>query len=288
MSRFPKVFIIVLNYNGANVIRQCLSSVFKNEYPNFEVVVVDNNSKDGSFELAKSDFSKAHFILNLENLGFSAGNNVGIRFALERTAEYVLLLNNDAEVDKDFLSRLIEASQKNEKAGILSPVVFNRINGKIWFAGGKINWLTMKTEHSFNSRTEEFYETGYVSGCAMLVKAEVFKKIGLLDENFFLYWEDADFSWRSQKAGFKNLMVSTSWVYHQEKSEGKKEQKIYWLVISGLIFFKKNTPSLLRPWIAVYILLRKIKNHLEVVFRRNEMALAVKKAYQDFSHAQFF
>ncbi|MCX6763624.1 MAG: glycosyltransferase family 2 protein [Candidatus Moranbacteria bacterium] len=288
MKHCPKVFTIILNYNGKQVIKPCLSSVFKIDYPNFEVVVVDNNSKDGSLEMAKSDFSKAHFIQNLENLGFASGNNVGIRFALERTAEYILLLNNDTEVEKDFLKNLIEAAELDKNAGLLSPVIFNKINHKIWFSGGRIDWLRMRTEHFFNSRTEDSYATGYVSGCAMLVKAEVFKKIGLLDEDYFLYWEDADFSWRARQAGFKNRVVSSSWAYHTEQSADKKEPKIYWLVVSGLIFFKKNTPLFLRPWIIGYTLLRRLKNQIDVIFRRDQTVLAVKKAYQDFSHAKFF
>ena len=112
MKNFPKVFIIILNYNGQDVIKKCLASVFKNEYADFEVVVVDNNSTDGSLEAAKNNFSKAHFIKNEANLGFSAGNNVGIRFALERMAKYVLLLNNDTEVEKDFLEKLVAVAEE--------------------------------------------------------------------------------------------------------------------------------------------------------------------------------
>ena len=147
MKNFPKVFIIVLNYNGRDVIKRCLSSVFKADYPNFEVIFVDNNSKDGSFEIAKANFSRAVFIRNEENLGFATGCNVGIKFALERMADYVLLLNMDTEVEKDFLSRLVEVAQSQDHIGLLSPVIFNGQNKQIWFSGGKINWLNMKSVH---------------------------------------------------------------------------------------------------------------------------------------------
>ncbi len=282
MQKFPEIFIVILNYNGQSFLLKCLASVFKNDYPNFEVVVVDNNSKDGSFEAAKKSFSKAHFIRNEENIGFAAGNNIGIRFALERMADYVLLLNNDTEVEKDFLRKLTETGEKNKEAGILSPIIFNGNNKKVWFSGGKINWLKMKAVHENSIRTEDTYGTEFVSGCAMLIKKEVFKKIGLLDEDFFLYWEDVDFSIRAKRAGHKNMVVSGSWVYHFEKSAQNIKNKTYWLVVSGLIFFRKNTPAMLRLWIAAYILIRNIKNKLDLIFRRNELAPTVQKAYQDF------
>ncbi len=282
MNSFPKIFIIILNYNGKDVIKNCLASVFKIDYPDFEVVLVDNNSADGSFEFAKANFSKAHFIKNEENLGYAAGNNAGIRFALERMADYILLLNNDTEVEKDFLTRLVEKAEKDEKIGIASPVIFNGHTRQVWFCGGKINWRAMRTEHSQKILVEDFYETGFATGCAMLVRAAVFKEIGLLDEDFFLYWEDADFSARSRRAGFKNIVVVGSWVYHFEKSEVNLKQKTYWLVISGLIFFQKNTPLLLKPWIKFYVILRKLKNKIDLKFKRNELAEIVRKAYKDF------
>jgi len=287
MGKGAKVFIVVLNYNGAEVIKKCLASVFKLDFPDFEVVVVDNDSVDGSLEIAKTNFSKAHFIKNEANLGFSAGNNVGIRFALERMADYVLLLNNDTEVEKDFLTRLVGAAKADEKVGITSPVIFDGLSRQIWFSGGKINWLRMKALNEREASTADCYETGFITGCAMLIKAAVFKEIGLLDEDYFLYWEDVDFSLRAKKAGFKNIVVAGSWAYHFEKSAGNLKSKTYWLVVSGLIFFKKNTPNVLKPWITGYIILRKIKNWMDIIFKRNELAPVVQKAYKDFKNVKF-
>lgn len=289
MSGCPKVFIVILNYNGKEVIKKCLASVFKIDYPNFEVVIVDNNSMDGSFEIAKSTFSRASFIKNEENLGFSAGNNIGIRFAVERMADYVLILNPDTEVEKDFLKKLVEEGEKNSQAGILSPVIFKGETREIWFSGGKIKWLRMKSKHEKDIKKKESYETEFISGCSMLIKAEVFKKNGLFDENFFLYWEDADFSIRARRAGFKNVVVSASWVYHSEESEKNNKNKIYWLVFSGLLFFKKNTPFLLRLWIAVFVFLRKLKNKGAFLRKRKnqEIAKMVRKAYLDFDKLKY-
>jgi GT2 family glycosyltransferase len=286
MKTFPKVFIIILNYNGKNIIGPCLRSVFKNNYPNFEVVVVDNNSQDGSFEEAKMNFSKASFIKSARNLGYAAGNNLGIRFALERMADYVLLLNNDVEVEGDFLLRMVEISERNEKIGIVGSVIFNQDNRDVWYAGGKISWLTMKTRHERVISDDNDFKTEFITGCSMLVRKEVFKKIGLLDEDFFLYWEDADFSVRTRKAGFEVRVAAKSWVYHHEKSQKNLPEKNYWLVISGLLFFRKNSPLWLKPWIFIYVGIRKIKNFVDLLTKKNDDALMVKKAYRDFANVR--
>ncbi len=270
-----------MNYNGKETIKKCLDSVFYSDYPNFEVVVVDNDSRDGSFELAKNLYSKFHFIKNTNNSGFSAGNNIGIRFALEKMTDYVFLLNNDAVLEKDTLLKLIEASEK-ESAGIFSPIIYTREN-RIWFAGGKIKWLKMKAVHENPSQEKKCpYETGYVSGCSMLVKKEVFKKTGLFSEDYFLYYEDADFCVRAGRNGFKCMVIPSAKITHFEKSESDLSNKVYWLVISGLIFFEKNTPKIIRFWVRPYLHLRKVKNILDNLNDKNKYASLVKKAYTDF------
>src|SRR6266705_2584097 len=101
---FPKVFVIVLNYNGSEALPACLTSIFQSDYQNFEIIVVDNNSSDGSFEQAKNNFSRSIFIKNSDNVGFSKGNNIGIRYALERFADYIFILNNDTIIEKTTIS----------------------------------------------------------------------------------------------------------------------------------------------------------------------------------------
>jgi GT2 family glycosyltransferase len=274
---YPKVFIIVLNYNGKDILKNTLESVYKLDYPNYEVVVVDNDSRDNSFSEARLSFGKFNFIKNSQNIGFAAGNNVAIKWALEKMADYVFLLNNDALIEKDALSILVAEAQKSSEVGILSPIIYAGDSGKIWFSGGKINWFKMRAEH-----VDDIRETQYITGCAMLIKKEVFKKIGLLDENFFLYYEDADFSFRAMQNNFKLKVVSGAKVYHFEKSS-ESLNKIYYLVRSGILFFRKNSSFLVRVYIEVYLFLRKIKNRHDIKKNINkEKALLVKKAYQEF------
>lgn len=279
-TKMPKVFILVLNYNGRQTVLNCLKSIYAQDYPNFEVVLIDNNSTDESFELAKQNFSNAHFIKNNFNLGFAAGNNVGIRFALEKFADYVFLLNNDAYLEKNTLSLLIQKAAKNPTA-LVSPLI-EKNDGATWFAEGKINWLTMKTMHIRKNTKNKCHSSEYLTGCALLVGKKVFQKIGLMDENFFLYYEDADFSLRAKKAGFSLLVYPEAKIIHDEQSNENNPEKIYWLVVSGLRFFQKHTPFYLQPWLWLYLNLRKTKNLCALLFQKNPRVLQVRKAYQDF------
>ncbi len=286
MPKLPKIFIIVLNYNGKNCLLTTIRSIFQLTYLNFEVILVDNNSTDGSLEKIKHYFSKLIIIKNSQNLGFSTGNNIGIKYALERGADYVWLLNNDTQVMSNSLTKLIEDTQKNTSVGISSPTILEKATKKIWFSGGKINWFTMKSLHLKENLTKNYYASDFISGCAMLIKVSVFKNVGLLDEDYFLYWEDADFSVRAKKMGYQLLVSAHSKIYHQEKSKQQFNNKIYWLVLSGLLFFQKNTPIWLKPWIFVYILVRKIKNKLTIHLYQKPNALKVQQAYQDFKKNQ--
>ena len=281
----PKVFVIVLNYNGGQELERCLASLLSLNYPNFEVVVVDNNSDDGSLERARELFPRAAFIRNSQNLGFSAGNNVGIKYALERGAKYVWLLNNDTEVESGSLARLVAAVEKDSRIGLASPLVLNP-DDTVWFSGGKIDWWRMRAVQMREKLKKDNFSSDFISGCAMLIRAEVFKSIGLLDEDYFLYYEDTDFSVRVKRAGWKMAVVAVSRIRHREKSEASGSKKIYWLVLSGLIFFQKNTPWWGRPYTYFYKLARKIKNSLDVKKGQGELALSVKKAYQDLKKAR--
>lgn len=276
----PKVFVVVLNYNGLRTISKCLSSIYQSNYANFEVVLVDNASTDGSLELVKQQFQKAHVILNQVNVGFAKGNNLGIRFALEKFAKYVLVLNNDAYLEPNTLETLVSYAEKNQAVGILSPLIFTA-NKKIWFAGGKIDWLRMRALHDNSRALKVPYASDYLCGCSLFISQKLFQKIGLFDEKFFLYYEDADFSIRAKKAGFKIKIIPQARIIHDEQSESNKPQKTYWLVLSGIIFFRKHTPFFLKPWTFLYLMLRKIKNRRDIQNKKDEVSLAVSKAYKD-------
>ncbi len=280
-SNFPKIFVVILNFNGALTLPACLNSVFQSDYPNFEIIVVDNDSKDGSFEQAKSSFSRLHFIKNSKNLGFSQGNNVGIRFALEKFADYIFLLNNDALIKKDTLSLLEKTAKKNLTAGIISPLIMQNNNEDVWFAGGEIQWKKMRAVHIDAVILDKPYLSQYLSGCAMLIRKDVFREIGLFDERFFLYYEDADFSLRAKKANFDLLIDPSIKIKHLEQSN-LNNSKTYWLVLSGLLFFNIHATFPQKIWIFIYTTMRKIKNSYKYYFTKDSSAKNVRLAYQDF------
>lgn len=285
MEQIPKVFIVVLNYNGKAVTCNCLKSVAAVDYANYQLVLVDNRSADGSLEQAKKDFPDFTYLQNNKNLGFSAGNNVGIKYALEKGADYVLLLNNDTLVEKNFLTELINAAEQEPRAGIISPLIHGPGKDRIWFSRGRIDWLRMKTLHQTKRISKQTYDSPFLSGCAMLIPSDVFENVGLLDEDYFLYWEDADFCVKVRKRGYRTIVASKSAICHLEASESINKNKLYWLVYSGLIFFKKNTPWFLRPWIWSYLKIRRLNNWIKRARGKDENALLVFKAYHDFQNA---
>lgn len=244
----PKVFIIILNWNQYDDTKECLESLDKLEYQNYDIVIVDNGSKDDSFEKLKKEFPRHAFIKNKENLGFACGNNIGIEFAMENKADYILLLNNDTKATPDFLSSLIEQS-KNNNIGIASPkIMFYSAPYKIWFVGGGFLSVIKKPFHKFYGQNDFFCQSDailadWVSGCCMLIKREVIEKIGMLDGDYFNNYEDVDFCVRAKKSGFNIAVIPQAKIYHKfAASMGGKFSPLYtyFRVRNNLLFFRKT------------------------------------------------
>jgi GT2 family glycosyltransferase len=218
----PKIFILILNWNGREDTCACLESVRKIDYPNYEVVVMDNGSQDNSVEAFREKFPEFTVIENNANLGFAEGNNRGISYALKKNADFILLLNNDAIADANILKMFIEASENYPSAGIFgAKIYYLNEPKKIWFAGGV--WLPDigQTGHEGMDQIddgktwENVKEIDYACGCALFVKSEVIKKIGMLEQKYFLTWEETDFAYRARRAGFSCLFVPTALVWHK-------------------------------------------------------------------------
>ena len=281
-----KIFIIVLSYNVEKELQDCLTSIKNLKTPGFEleVVVVDNNSSDSSTIKVKKNFPGVKLIENQTNLGYTGGNNVGIKYALENLADYVLIVNPDTTLDKNLLVELLNLATKEPKAGILGPKIYfapgfeyhkDRYHRAdwgniIWWAGGVVDWNNVTTIHRGVDevglgRFTKSEETDVVAGAVMLVKREVFEKIGLFDEKYFLYFEESDFCLRAKKAGFDLWYVPGAIAWHKNaKSAGvgsslqdyytTRNQLLFGFnyapIRSKLALFRQSISFLLsgRPW----------------------------------------
>jgi GT2 family glycosyltransferase len=248
-----KAYVIILAYNGEKYLEDCLGSLKNQSYSNYEVIVVDNFSYDGTVNLIKRDFPWVKVIENKMNLGFAKGNNIGIKYALENNAEYIILLNQDTVVQENFIEEGIELL-KNPKIGIISPKIKFYNSNKIWFAGCKIvrgRYLIsipiIKLTYNIgkfqedNGQFDKIKESDCATGCAIFIKKETIEKIGLLDESFFLYSEDIDWSIRCRNAGYKIYFTPKTIVFHKvplkedyERSLNIKTIRRRYYYISGL------------------------------------------------------
>jgi len=221
MTEYPLVYIIVLTWNGKTDTLECLKSLQDLAYPNAKILVVDNASEDGTAEAVRASFPMVELVCTNSNLRFAGGNNTGIENALRHGADYVLLLNNDTVVDRDFLTRLVQTAEEQQQIGIVGPKVYYYGEPKrIWFAGGRIEWWKGWVSHIGIRETDECQydavrEVDYITGCCMLVKRGVIDAVGALDERFYLYGEDVDWCIRARRAGFKVVYVPSSHIWHK-------------------------------------------------------------------------
>jgi GT2 family glycosyltransferase len=285
--RDPSVSIIVLNWNGWLDTVECLESIYHLNYSNYHVIVVDNNSSDDSIEkindyalgnievksnflkydqtdkpieiitnkeycdLEKNSGSNKQLILitNYKNYGFAEGNNIGIEFALKKlNPNYILLLNNDTVVDKDFLNILVQEGEKDPKIGLIGPKIYYYDNPNIiWCIGGKIGWKLARGLHvgineEDTGQYDEKMNSDYINGSAILIKRRVLDEIGLLDEKFFLYFEETDLALRASKNGYNSTYIPTSKIWHKVSKSGggiKKEIGLYYITRNRWLFMKK-------------------------------------------------
>lgn len=236
-SPHPSVCIVMILYNNRLDLAECLESIFKDPVgQNAFWIFIDNASTDGSIEKIYScsffNEKNSRIIRNEKNLGFAGAVNQGLETAQKNfSPDYFLLLNPDTILKKNSLLNLLITAE--EKGLALASPVIKDFCEKIWFDGGKISWWQMKTLHKKN-------HLQYLTGCALLIRKEVLSVIGFLDERFFLYYEDADFSLRASVAGFQLGLAKNSEVWHKESSSSNFQQKNYHLAKSGLFFFEKH------------------------------------------------
>lgn len=218
-----RVFVIILNWNGREVLGPCLDSLMRVTDPPLEITVVDNGSTDSSQEIVRKDFPGVELIENGENLLFAAGNNVGIEEVLKKGAEFILLLNNDTEVDPSFAAEMLAAFD-DPAVGIAGPKIFYYDDPeRIWYGGGGFNRLTGVPFHYGLRRmdgrcADKPGTTGWVTGCALMARREVFEQAGTLDPSYRIYCEDVDLCLRAAREGWSMRYVPAAKVWHKVSS----------------------------------------------------------------------
>lgn len=216
MSNRPSVAIVVLNWNNYEDTADCVRSLLTQEYANYEILVVDNGSTDGSGERIRDEFDSVEVLFNEDNLGFSGGMNVGIRRALERSTDYVVLSNNDIVVNRnDAIARMVEHMEANPQVGVATPVIRRASDGEPWFERGVVDERSGRTEHVSIGDDERPVRNGYVPNCFAFVRGEVFERVGLLQERYFLYYEDVEFSIDVRDAGYEIRTVPEVTIDHE-------------------------------------------------------------------------
>jgi len=216
------IAIIVLNWNGRDLTLDCLRSLAAVTTPHVRIILVDNASTDGSSDAVRQHYgSRVTLIENAQNLGFAAGNNVGIRRALDDGADFILLLNNDTVVAPDFVEHLHKPMLSSPDIGITAPkIYYAEPKNQIWFAGGELSMWRGIARHTGIRETDrgqydQEHDIDYATGCAFLVRRAVLEKIGDLDPGYRAYFEDADFCVRARRAGFRIRYIPAAHVWHR-------------------------------------------------------------------------
>ena len=217
----PSVCTIVLNWNRRDDALDCLASLGRMDYASHHIVLVDNDSSDGSAEAVAVACPGVEVIRTGANLGYAEGNNVGLDRALKRGADYVLVLNNDTVCDPYMLTRLVAALEADEGAGAAGPTIyFHDAPETIWSAGGQFDWkrwkpvlrgLREQDTGQFSGATE----VDYLPGSAMLVRREALQRVGGFEPRYFMYYEDNDWCLRARRCGFTVLHVPDARVWHK-------------------------------------------------------------------------
>ncbi|MCL4455653.1 MAG: glycosyltransferase family 2 protein [Deinococcus sp.] len=261
---WPSVAIILLNWNGWRDTLACLASLEKLDYPNYQIVVVDNGSTDESVARIRGSFPHAYLLKAQKNLGFSGGSNIGIHYALEHGADYIWLLNNDTVVEANTLRALVATAEANPRIGAVGSVLhyMNQPKRVQAWGGGWVKMLLGVT--GLHQTLVPVEKLDYISGASVLVRSKALEEVGVLDDRFFLYWEDTDLSFRLRKAGWLLQVADEARVFHKGfASVGPRSLLLdRYFNVSAAHFFQKHSTIPLIP-IVIGIGSRMVKRVLQ-------------------------
>lgn len=259
----PLVYLLILNYRGYEDTCECIQSVLAMEYENYRLLVIDNNSEDGSYERLKQKFTDIEIIQTEKNLGYAGGNNVGIEYALDQGAEYVAILNNDICVEKNFLNIIIQEMEKNKNIAISGPAVCEWNSDIVQSAGAMINLYNAESKvlnagkKYFDLQSERII-CDYISGACLIVRASLMNQIEKIPEMYFLFYEETEWCLQAIRKGYEVCCIPSARIWHKESSSVSKVSNLkqYYMDRNRVIFEKRNAGMLQFVIFCIYIVLQ--------------------------------
>ena len=264
MTAIPSAHIVILNWNGLADTLECLASLEQQDYPSLRIHVVDNGSAESEASQIERQYPGVNVIRQPTNLGFCGGNNVGIQCALTEGADYVLIINNDSVAPPDMISTLINESAALDNVGAVSPVIlYHPDHDTIWYAGSVWEADVAGFRHVLEDRAvaqlrqEHPYASAYACGCCLLVHSSVLRSVGLMDERYFAYYDEADWCSRMKKAGLECYVVPRARLYHKVSGSAPRLIVSYLMSRNRLLWMKDHLTGI-EQWRSVSYLLKEI------------------------------
>ena len=264
----PKVAIIIVNWNSFYHTNNCINSLKKINYKDFDIIVVDNGSEDNSGKALKETHPEIILLQSPVNTGFAGGNDIALKYSIEKKYTYSLLLNNDTFVEPDFLDELPAYMDEHENVGACQPKIFYHSQPHILWNGGSVYNRFLGITYSRRYLRKEgkwqksIHEVDWITGCAFFVRNSILQETGLLSNNMFMYYEDVEFSMRIKRKGYQLMFFPGSVVYHiagaslKEKKRGKEgylnPRVHYFNFRNNIWFLKKYTPLYFAPTVVLF------------------------------------
>ena len=287
----PQIAVILLNYNGYDETVDCVRSLLCSTYDYYAIIIVDNNSPDQSgkkLEKLYEENPKINVLLNTENKGFSAGNNVGIKYALEKGYDAILLINNDTVVDSDFLQTIVnETRDFNQFAIYTGKIKYYYNKDLIWYAGGDYSFIKGSAHHFGameldDGRFDSRIDVGFICGCCMYMSSKVIERIGLLPEEYFLYSEDLDYSLNARNNNIRLQYIPDAVIYHKVSASSSKTSNIsqFYIIRNRFYLIRKYHHGFTRISAIVYTYLWCVKR---IILGKFDLKTCCRAIFYSFS-----
>jgi GT2 family glycosyltransferase len=268
-NNLPLVFVIVLNWNNAKDTIECIESLESSDYDRISATLVDNGSTDGSVAMVREKFPNLSIIELEKNMGYAEGNNVGIKGALESGADYVLILNNDTIVSESMIRELVTLAESNSSIGMTGPKMYcYEPEDTIFALGSFVDWPDGKTRNRGMFLSESAVDipitaekVDFIAGCCVLVSRKMLEKVGLIDPDYFLNYEDVDWGIRAWREGFEVWFTPDAVLWHKISATMGQASPLntYYMTRNALHFFWNKSPPRYRLRATSRIILRTLR-----------------------------